>query len=68
MNRLSEVFYEHEEFRRRHERASAVAVAGLLRLGEPVGDVAALLGVDVGRVRALKSLAQQQVEANGMKT
>lgn len=59
VNRLAGVFYEHEEFRRRHECASAAAVAELLRLGEPVEEVAALLGVDAGRVRALKSLAQQ---------
>lgn len=57
IGRLAELFYQHEELRRRHELASAAPVAELLALGESVGAVASLLGVGVGRVRALKALA-----------
>ena len=63
--RLVGVFYEHDEFRRRHEYASAAAVAELLRLGESVEDVAALLGVDPGRVRTLKVLARNRTGDTG---
>ncbi|WP_433264922.1 hypothetical protein ACQPZF_36480 [Actinosynnema sp. CS-041913] len=58
VRRWADAFYEHEEFRARHERACAACVAELLGLGESVDGVAALLGVDVGRVRALKALAR----------
>lgn len=57
IGRLAELFYQHEELRRRHELASAAPVVELLALGESVGAVASLLGVGVGRVRALKALA-----------
>ncbi|WP_433270644.1 hypothetical protein ACQPZF_10355 [Actinosynnema sp. CS-041913] len=58
VRRWADAFYEHEEFRARHERACAACVAELLGLGESIDGVAALLGVDVGRVRALKALTR----------
>ncbi|XVV02674.1 hypothetical protein ACQPW3_35785 [Actinosynnema sp. CA-248983] len=66
IGRLVELFYEHEELRRRHEVASAAPVVELLALGESVGEVASLLGVSVGRVRVLKALAGG-VPVNGVK-
>lgn len=66
IGRLAEVFYEQDELRRRHEVASASAVLELLALGEPVGAVASLLGVGVGRVRVLKALALESgADVNG---